>query len=56
MTTPKGVVVVSPESTSKSRFFDSIEFINQFCASFEKLCIEGKEEARSEGDNTQQSW
>jgi len=54
MTAPKSVVVVTPESTSKSRFLDSIELINQFFAPFEKFCIDRKEEARRGGDNTKQ--
>ena len=37
MTTPKGVVVLSPESTSQSRFLASIESKNQILASFEKF-------------------
>jgi len=56
MTTSKGVVVVSPESTSKSRYLDSIELINQVFASFEKFLIDRKEEARKGEDNTKKSW
>jgi len=51
MTTPKGVVVLSPENTSKSRFLASIESKNQFFASFEKLNSHGKEEARRGREN-----
>ena len=50
MTTPKGVVVVSPESTSKNQFLASIESKNQFLASFEKFNLDGKEEARRGGN------
>jgi len=46
MTTPKGVEVVIPESTSKRQSFASIESKNQFLASFEKFYPDGKEEAR----------
>jgi len=42
MTTPKGVVVVSPESTSKNQFLASIESKNQFLASFEKFHLDRK--------------
>ena len=51
MTTPKGLVVLSPRSTSKSRFLASIESKNQFLASFEKFYSDRKEEARRGGKN-----
>jgi len=55
MTTPKGVVVLSPESTSKSRFLASIESKNQFLASFEKFYPDRKEEARRGRENKEKS-
>jgi len=56
MTIFKGLVVVSPESTSKSRIFDSIKSKHQFLAPFEKFCLDGKEEAKRGGGNTEKSW
>ena len=52
MTTPK---VVKPESTSKSRFFDSIESKNQFFAPFEKF-VSTERKRPTGGGNTKESW
>ena len=56
MTAPKGVVEVLPESTTKSRFFDSTESKNQYLPLSDKFCLDRKEEAKTGGGNTKQSW